>query len=86
MIVSSHLSKRFWLSARSANNKSFSAEGVRVPFLPEVAVVIIQRRDFMDLREWPSPQFLESHACVAIPLNQGVASVHAALPQRNRYF
>jgi hypothetical protein len=31
--------------------------GVRVPFLPEVAVVIIQCREFIDLRERPLPQF-----------------------------
>jgi len=36
--------------------------GVRVLFLPEVALVTIQPPDFRDLRELQSPQFLYSHA------------------------
>jgi hypothetical protein len=63
-----------------------SLAGGRVPLLQKVAVVTIQLRDFSDLREPRSPKFRESHAGVSIALNQGVASVFAALPQRKRYF
>jgi hypothetical protein len=59
---------------------------VRVPLLPEVAVVTIRLRDFRDLREMRSPLFRELHVGVAIPLNQRDASVFVALPQRKRYF
>ena len=40
---------------------------MRIPLLPEVAVVAIQLRDFTALRELQSPR--ESHAGVAIALN-----------------
>jgi hypothetical protein len=60
--------------------------GVRAPFMLRVAVVTIQLPDFRDLRQLRSPQFRDSEADVAISLNQRVASMFAALPQRKRYF
>jgi hypothetical protein len=50
------LKREFILAMLGCIDAGWSIE-VRVPFLPEVAAVIIQRREFIDLRERPLPQF-----------------------------
>jgi hypothetical protein len=59
--------------------------GVGVPFVQTVALVTIERREFIGLREARSPLRCEARTLIALTLYQRLMSAVAATRQRNRY-